>query len=161
MSPTATSRQADSADATLQGLRRLQQDLLALQEQIDPALVPARWATHRLGGLRVHTETIPDPAALRARLQELGGSGWVEASGAVHEIGRNQPLAARGWTLTTLEEADPEAADVRPVLLHRVEQASMRDRAEVLVYKVAQTLVDGTLQPLDAWFAGFARTARA
>lgn len=164
----------------VKALQRLLADLEALQQEALPQeLSGTRWTYRVLRGLKVQTRTITQHAELLAQLQQWQGCGWVEATGAVHEVNEGQTLGAvqgrvlcadlarpdvalrvrpsgAGWTFTELSETqDPLEPEAVPVLVHSVRHASVRGSEERLRYRVASYLHEGTLRPLDAWFVGF------
>jgi hypothetical protein len=168
--------------------RRLHQmlaDLQALQAQMPGHGLAALPRLDQLAGLRRTTMLVADAevlAQLLASWADDGAEGWIEATGAVHELDRGSSLvppdgrvlsadlakgngdglrvrAAPGgnWTATTLQVAQtPEPQDL-PVVIHEVRHASVRSATERLVYRVVSSLDDaGNLQVVDAWFTGFA-----
>lgn len=178
---TAMTTAATTPAELVTQLQRLLQDLDELRGLLPASLAPG-WALQRLSGLLVATETVTHAATLQTMLKEWGGCGWVEASGAVHEVTPETPLtsidgvvlgadlaredaslrvrsADRGWTVTTLRETDPLAPGARPVLVQPVEHAGVRGDRDRLRYRLARTLQGGSLRPLDAWFVGFGREA--
>lgn len=161
-------------------LQRLLRDLGALQQaDLPQELSDTRWTHRMLRGLKVDSCTITQHEELVARLQQWQGCGWVEATGAVHEVGEGHVLGAvvgrvlsadlarsdvalrvrpagTGWTFTELREtSDPLAPEAVPVLVHGVRHVSVRGSQERLCYRVASRLHEGTLRLLDAWFVGF------
>ena len=174
------------SDSLIPPLQQLLQDLQALEQTLPEALRTARTAAHQLRGLALDTQRVQGAAALHQHLRDWAGShpvqGWIEASDAVHEVARGDALptvtgtvlsadlarpdaalrvraADHGWTVTTLRETDPGAPGTQPVLVRAVTHAGIRGTGDTLRYRLAQTLVDGTLRPLDAWFIGFGPAA--
>ena len=163
-------------------LEKLWTDLQALHMALPDSLSPPRWASQRLCGLSVQTEQVPSTALLRERLlawcDHPAVQGWIETSHAVQEVTPGAPLsalkgtvlsadlarpdaalrvrtAASGWSLTVLAETEPGAPGTEPVLVRGIVQAGIRGKDDTLRYRLAQTLIDGTLRPVDAWFIGF------
>ncbi|ASM77923.1 hypothetical protein VITFI_CDS2145 [Vitreoscilla filiformis] len=168
-------------------LKQLQQDLEQLEQAVLPeALAGTRWTRYALRGLKLTTRRISSHDELLQQLRQWAGCGWVEATGAIHEVSGQQALAevhgrvlcadlsgptaalrvrpsGSGWSFTEVQElADPLVEGVEPVLVCSVHHASVRGSREKLHYRVARTVPanDSTLRVLDSWFAGFMNPIR-
>ena len=177
--PTAVTRPTEKmADK----LKKLWTDLQALHMELPESLSPPRWAMQRLCGLNVQTEQLPSAKLLQERLQAWcdhpAVQGWIETSDAVHEVTPGAPLsafkgtvlsadlarpdialrvrtAAGGWSFTLLMQTELDEPSAQPVLVRGITHAGIRGKDDMLRYRLAQTLIDGTLRPVDAWFIGF------
>jgi hypothetical protein len=162
-------------------LQLLLKDLQALHTELPDSLTP-HWAVQRLRGLEAQTEQVPSASVLQARLlawcDHPAVQGWIETSDAVHELVPGTALpalrgsvlsadlarpdaalrvrtAASGWSVTVLRQTEPGAPGTEPVLVRGIEHAGIRGEGDTLRYCLAQSLVEGTLRPVDAWFVGF------
>jgi len=163
-------------------LQQLWTDLQALHMELPDSLTPPRWAMQRLCGLSVQTEQVPSTKLLQERLlawcDHPAVQGWIETSDAVHEVTPGGPLsvlkytvlsadlarpdatlrvrtAAEGWSFTLLTQTELDTPGAQPVLVRGITHAGIRGKDDMLRYRLAQTLIDGTLRPVDAWFIGF------
>lgn len=162
-------------------LLQLLQDLQKLHMELPDSLSP-HWAPQRLRGLIVQTEQVPSASVLQERLlawcDHPAVQGWVETSDAVHELTPGVALsvlkgsllsadlarpdaalrvraASSGWSFTLLTQTEPGTPGAQPVLVRGITHAGIRGEGDMLRYCLAQTLIDGTLRPVDAWFVGF------
>lgn len=167
---------------TLQAnLEQLLAGLQKLHMELPDSLSP-HWAVQRLCGLDVKTEQVPSASVLQERLwawcDHPAVQGWIETSDTVHEITSDNTLpvlkgsilsadlarpdaalrvraASSGWSLTVLRQTEPGAPGAQPVLVRSITHAGIRGEGDTLRYCLVQTLVEGTLRPVDAWFTGF------
>lgn len=162
----------------VQALRQLQEDMRALH---DRSALSTLAADMQLKGVHVQTIRYREQDDLMGALRSPAGQGWVEFSGAVQVVTPEAPLHASqghvlsadlvvdgrslrvrsiagGWLFSRISETEVGAPDSVPALVCDSVHLGLRGANDRLHYRLAYTLVDGSLMPFDAWFVRFGRT---